>query len=1024
MSLSDDELDGLIGRVPKPSELGTRSVKGFEQIVDRGVPRMLHFTALDLYDEYVANDDSSMIEESLALLHEALAALTLPLDARNEQKAGILDDIASALLLRFDRHGDPADLLNSIRMNCEAIGAVILYSEVHICILDGFRDAIDRLHELKERTEVDLAVEFFRSPGIIHPDFALDPVFVHICGLALYAHFQLLKFLAIDDLHGCILLFRQAIDGFGKVKVKARKGYLECMRSLGCALLDCFDQTGDEDHLKDLLESIMIHRQVLASRRNKKGLDEWALHQSTLALSLQRVSFPMDKPHIRHRYRNRPRSLDLVGDDPIDEAIGLHVAIRENLPREDENSPEYILIHGIAVFTKFQLRSNPEDLLASTTLLKEAIGPLQVHSIDSTKAKELYSRACHYLALAIQESLPPHLEGEIGSTTRKLDESIAYFEIAAIQDNVRLNNLAKALFYKYRLCNDHATVDKAVLAFIEALDDTTEAPRTRLQWAGHWVDFLYNNTAISELMDQDLRDKFLKYCFDAVALLRDVASFDQTINNRLETLKASSTLAHRASVLAIALGNARCGIEILEGGRAIFWSQALRLRDASTDPTMQGVAEELRHFMHWDPFIPKTRNTEESEKLGRRRQVADFEADLDERLPMAFDTYSQLSKCCKNGAVVILVQGLCESYAVLLRHQEEEPEVLTLPKMDAVYLRGRSSAFDRSDGDDEEIERHGKKRNPAPQGYEAALSTLWHDIVRPIIWRLGYKKSDLRNRPRIWWCPSGLFTSLPLHAAGIYSGNYQDCLSDHAISSYTTSLSGLTRAQERLTRPFENEKVLVVAEPDPPAFFKLSKIENVVKEVEIIKGLVPEQSFVHISEAPIAHTQPAAPSSRPTVTPYLSQVSTAFEGNLDAHIVHFSCHAKQDQESPLFSHFFIMGTRLTVGRLMEMEFPNARFAFLSACQTATGDRVQSEESIHLASVMSFVGFPSIIGTMWPMNDGDGPFVTEKVYRALFKNGCLDSNADLIPIALDDAVRQMRAQKIPARRWAPYIHIGG
>jgi CHAT domain-containing protein len=43
---------------------------------------------------------------------------------------------------------------------------------------------------------------------------------------------------------------------------------------------------------------------------------------------------------------------------------------------------------------------------------------------------------------------------------------------------------------------------------------------------------------------------------------------------------------------------------------------------------------------------------------------------------------------------------------------------------------------------------------------------------------------------------------------------------------------------------------------------------------------------------------------------------------------------------------------------------NLSLAFLSACETAKGDNGTPDEAMHLAGVMLFAGFRSVIGTMW------------------------------------------------------------
>jgi CHAT domain-containing protein len=50
--------------------------------------------------------------------------------------------------------------------------------------------------------------------------------------------------------------------------------------------------------------------------------------------------------------------------------------------------------------------------------------------------------------------------------------------------------------------------------------------------------------------------------------------------------------------------------------------------------------------------------------------------------------------------------------------------------------------------------------------------------------------------------------------------------------------------------------------------------------------------------------------------------------------------------------------------LMQLKLPKALFAFLSACETAQGDREQPDQAIHLAAAMLFTGFRSVVATMW------------------------------------------------------------
>jgi CHAT domain-containing protein len=64
--------------------------------------------------------------------------------------------------------------------------------------------------------------------------------------------------------------------------------------------------------------------------------------------------------------------------------------------------------------------------------------------------------------------------------------------------------------------------------------------------------------------------------------------------------------------------------------------------------------------------------------------------------------------------------------------------------------------------------------------------------------------------------------------------------------------------------------------------------------------------------------------------------------------VHLACHAVQDTVEPtrLGSVSYLHDRSLELSTIITKSFSNADFAFLSACQTATGDKKLSEEAIH------------------------------------------------------------------------------
>jgi hypothetical protein len=133
--------------------------------------------------------------------------------------------------------------------------------------------------------------------------------------------------------------------------------------------------------------------------------------------------------------------------------------------------------------------------------------------------------------------------------------------------------------------------------------------------------------------------------------------------------------------------------------------------------------------------------------------------------------------------------------------------------------------------------------------------------------------------------------------------------------------------------------------------------------------------------------------------------------------------------------------KLTIESVLQLDLPQAVLAYLSACQTAKGDRSAPDQAVHLAASMLFCGFRSVIGTMWSahylcsltkvhthslrcrlMHDEDGPKLARRFYEALFEKDMLD--LDDIAYALDEAVQYLRVQGVPAQRWALFMHMGG
>lgn len=113
---------------------------------------------------------------------------------------------------------------------------------------------------------------------------------------------------------------------------------------------------------------------------------------------------------------------------------------------------------------------------------------------------------------------------------------------------------------------------------------------------------------------------------------------------------------------------------------------------------------------------------------------------------------------------------------------------------------------------------------------------------------------------------------------------------------------------------------------------------------------------------------------------------------------------------------------LELETILKMSLPSPEFVFLSASQTAMGSVELTNESFHLVGGFIAAGFRGAIGTMWSMQDADGPLVSGAVYTHLFRQGQPEKATDAAE-ALQLAVRKLRDTGVSYERWVPFIHMG-
>ena len=465
-------------------------------------------------------------------------------------------------------------------------------------------------------------------------------------------------------------------------------------------------------------------------------------------------------------------------------------------------------------------------------------------------------------------------------------------------------------------------------------------------------------------------------------------------------------------------------IEVLERGRALLWSEMRHLR-ASTDQLLEENTELGRKFAAVNRDLEElTKSVPPSHKLGKRaddgasddlraadpfgRLVLKQRGLLMERdkliaqiqaLPnfdsfLVSPSFDTLRSAALSGPVIIINHSKWRSDILVLLHNKPPSLILT-----------PNDFFERAGALQDKL----LDSRPEPEGdwrhYNEALAfvlaELYTLVGQPVIDRL--RQLQVPEQSRIWWCPTSVFCSLPLHAMGPIPSDDNDkprYFLDLYICSYTPTLSALIQSRHRDSVPRSSDlpSVLLVAQPNP-------SLPTVGGEIKAIQALDAEVTSL-ISEA---------------ATP-----ATVIDGFHHHQFVHFACHGTLKTGKPFEAGFELYGDeRLTLLEIVRAHLPTAEFAFLSACHSAEATEGGiMDEGLHLAAGVQYCGFRSVVGTMWAMADIDGRDLAKQFYKRLFSGSSGTPYHERSAEALRFAVNKLRRKRgITLERWVNFVHYG-
>lgn len=562
-------------------------------------------------------------------------------------------------------------------------------------------------------------------------------------------------------------------------------------------------------------------------------------------------------------------------------------------------------------------------------------------------------------------------------------------------------NLALALHNRFVLGGDRSDLEQAVQMVKEGIQTTTVAPSLVAGAARSWGEWLADAG--------DWTGAAEGYAC-AVAALSLVPARGLQRGNQESLLSQHRSLAADAVAACVSAGDVGRAIEVWEQGRAVLLRQASELRpdlaELARDHPL--VAQRFEEAVWRLENLEAVGDHDAEAGYGRSRDrwsaaevldaaLSDIRAipgyDQFPRSPVAAD----LRAAGTGGPVILVNVSDLRSDAIVVWSANETRVVRLAMVSPATVLEQVVKMFAallvaQDDSRDEAV------RMRAEEELTGVLGWLWDAIAKPVLDTLAESATIVQ---RLWWCPSGMLSFLPLHAAGNHATRFSDApatVMDRVVSSYTPTIDALLRSGGAGRDLIREDAVLVVAMPSTPHH---SDLRGTATEINYVKARFGSGVTVLSGRAA---TNDAVRAALPA-----------------ARWVHFGCHGVTNLRKPALSYLALHDHErrpLTVADLARMRLDGADTAYLSACSTAQPSARLPDEAIHIAASCQLAGYRSVIASLWPASDLAAARIAKHVYARI------SPRADNAALVLTEATRRLRSglSHRPSI-WAGHVHYG-
>ena len=1002
------------------------------------------------------------------------AVKSTPVDHPNLSKR--LINLGTALQSRFVRMGSMEDLDRAIEITKRAVNSTPVNHPNHAMYLNNLGIALKRRFErIGSIADLDCAIDTSEQAVQLTPVDHPNRV-VRLSGLANALQRRFERMGSIKDADRTIEINEQAVRSI-PVNHPDRGGHLN---NLGNALQSRFNRTG---LMEDLDRAIETKEQAVKS--TPVDHPNRAIRLSNLGTALQSRfvrtgsiqdldhaietkeqavnSTPLDHPKRAMYLTNlgnalRRRFERMASMEDLNHAIEANEQAIQSTPVDHPNRAMYLSNLGTALGHRFERTGSMEDLEHALEICEQAVTSTPMNHPSrgrrlnnlATALRRRFERTgstedLHH-AIEIKErvlnSTPENhpdyamflnnlgnaLQSRFQRTRsmKDLDRAIETSEQAVKLTPVdhsnratRLNTLGNALQSRFEMLGSMEDLHRAIETNEQGANSHSAAPSHRLSAAQACADLL---------ISQGMLTRAKPILEAAVNLLPRIAPRHLKQTDAQFNISQFANLTTRAVSLSLAnMDDPYKALQLLELGRGILANLQLEVRSdisvlAVDHPALAHQFQELRNEIDSPSRISAWAiiedqsvdvNPTSSTFIPTRRtllnQFDDLMAEI-RSLPgyanfLQSPAKSELHSLAEGGPIVAFNLSNIRSDAFLITTNEIRFVHLPLLTSDSAEEMTRRFLVAINNQGLQFYHRSMCEVN-------AVLEWLWDAAVSPILDELGFTVMPRSGPwPRVWWVRSGLLNMLPIHAAGYHSSTPPQTALDRVISSYVPTVKSLAYARARVPRPHQlivKDKAILIAMPKTPEQKNLRFVETEIKYLEDLFSCAPIDVKV---------------KRKPTRMEALSELP-------EAGIVHFACHGFS-AEDPSQSSFHLQDWQtspLTVSDLMSLNIKSAKFAYLSACHTSSMRDVRLlDESISLSSAIQLSGYPSVVATLWQVEDFHSAQVAKDVYKWILED--VGINAERAAEGLHKAVRGLRdgTRRVKKRHdplvWAPYIHVG-